>query len=86
MVDNFEGITFTDDENLSGEEKIIELVTFPGNPLGIFSKPVYNNSILVYDTVYYWPSLTNLDVYGKLDHEIVIFSLSKLTGHGKKKK
>jgi len=59
---------------------VIEFVTAPNNPDGVMRVPVYSNSKnVVYDMVYYWPSWTN--VTEKASHDIMLFSLSKLTGH-----
>ena len=62
------------------ENEIIEFVTTPNNPDGSMRTPYYSNSTnLVYDMVYYWPSWTT--VTEKANHDIMLFSLSKLSGH-----
>ena len=59
---------------------IIEFVTSPNNPTGEIRTPHYNSSAnLVYDMVYYWPTWTNITYTAS--HDIMLFSLSKLTGH-----
>eukprot|EP01090_Pellita_catalonica_P006397 TRINITY_DN16600_c0_g1_i1.p1 TRINITY_DN16600_c0_g1~~TRINITY_DN16600_c0_g1_i1.p1 ORF type:complete len:455 (+),score=47.64 TRINITY_DN16600_c0_g1_i1:187-1365(+) len=58
---------------------VIEIVTHPANPLGNYYDPAYPNGHLIYDLVYYWPYCTEIDI--KYDESIMIFSLSKMTGH-----
>jgi hypothetical protein len=58
---------------------VIEFVTVPNNPDGTIRVPYYNNAHLIYDMVYYWPSLTTIKV--KASFPIMMFSMSKLTGH-----
>lgn len=62
-------------------DRIIEFVTTPNNPDGkVRWDPHYKSSnYVVHDMVYYWPYLT--DTSYKADKDIMIFSLSKLTGH-----
>ena len=59
----------------------IEWITYPNNPDGMHQKPSFqiNPAKQIYDTVYHWPSYTR-DIQ-PLDHNIMIFSLSKLSGH-----
>lgn len=64
----------------SHADDVIEFVTHPNNPTGELREPHYSSSTnLVYDMVYYWPSWTT--VTDKADHDVMLFSLSKLTGH-----
>merc|ERR1711916_94029 len=73
------GVSFSSDESLD-PETVIEFVTVPNNPTGIHRTPFYNHTgYTVYDMVYNWPSLTN--VTDNVDHDIMLFSLSKLSGH-----
>jgi aspartate/methionine/tyrosine aminotransferase len=60
--------------------RMIEFVTSPNNPSGkVTWEPHYHSKYTVYDMVYYWPYLT--DTSYKANKDIMIFSLSKLTGH-----
>lgn len=62
------------------QNDIIEFVTYPNNPDGSLRVPYYSSSSnLIYDMVYYWPTWTNVSTTA--NHDIMIFSLSKLTGH-----
>jgi len=61
-------------------QSVIEMMTLPSNPSGIIRPRIYSNACHIYDLVYYWPHLTN-EVNQTLDEDIMIFSLSKLTGH-----
>lgn len=62
-------------------EDSIEWVTYPNNPDGKRLSPAFqlDPEKQIYDTVYYWPSYTRNMI--PLDHNIMIFSLSKLSGH-----
>jgi len=81
---------FTTNTSLNGSD-VIEIVTWPGNPAGRYSSPAYQDSIKIYDCVYYWPSTwgpnanssehSSTPPQGMLDEDIVAFSASKLTGH-----
>jgi L-tryptophan--pyruvate aminotransferase len=71
--------TFSYDENLPAGTPILEFVCVPNNPTGESSKPIYNDSFVVYDTVYNWPGAA--PITPDIDAEVVLFSLSKLTGH-----
>jgi aspartate/methionine/tyrosine aminotransferase len=71
---------FTSDENLVDQSSIIEYVTLPNNPTGEHREVVYKNSpYTVHDMVFYWPSMTSTP---KVNFNVMMFSLSKLTGHG----
>lgn len=61
---------------------LIELVTSPNNPDGQLKKSVLHgpNVKAIYDRVYYWPHFTAIDS-APADEEVMLFSLSKLTGH-----
>jgi len=72
-------LVFNDSLNQEDNKDIIEFVTYPNNPDGKWRSPVYDNSHYVYDSVYYWHSLVDVEVM--LDVPIVLFSMSKATGH-----
>lgn len=61
---------------------LIELVTSPNNPDGQLKKSVLHgpNVKAIYDRVYYWPHFTAIDS-APANEEVMLFSLSKLTGH-----
>jgi L-tryptophan--pyruvate aminotransferase len=63
-------------ESQSGE--LIEIVTAPNNPDGKMQVGQHPNSLKIYDLCYHWPQYT--EVF-KRDHDMMIFSLSKSTGH-----
>lgn len=62
----------------SSQEGLIEIVTAPNNPDGKMQKGIYEDSLKILDLSYHWPQYTQ--VYPRSD-EIMIFSLSKATGH-----
>nr|GFA30897.1 tryptophan aminotransferase-related protein 3-like [Tanacetum cinerariifolium] len=64
--------------NNSSDMDVIEFVTSPSNPGGELKTPVLGGNA-VYDHVYFWPHFTPIP--SPSDHDIMIFSLSKLTGH-----
>ncbi|KAL3501151.1 hypothetical protein ACH5RR_035600 [Cinchona calisaya] len=59
----------------------IEMVTSPNNPSGEMREQVVNRpqGKTIYDLAYYWPQYT--PITSKLDHDIMLFTLSKCTGH-----
>lgn len=59
----------------------IELVCSPNNPDGSIRKAVLNskNGKTIHDLAYYWPQYT--PITGAVDHDIMLFSVSKSTGH-----
>ncbi|GFP97488.1 l-tryptophan--pyruvate aminotransferase 1 [Phtheirospermum japonicum] len=63
------------------DEPYIEMVTSPNNPDGAVRKPVVNGTkgILIHDLAYYWPHYDA--VTAPADHDIMLFTLSKFTGH-----
>ncbi|KAL0482683.1 tryptophan aminotransferase-related protein [Acrasis kona] len=65
------------------QDNLIEFITSPNNPTGkVDWEPHYKQGKLqVHDMVYYWPSLTDTSKYPPLNKDIMVFSLSKLTGH-----
>jgi L-tryptophan--pyruvate aminotransferase len=64
---------------------MIEIVTSPNNPDGRRAVPAFqeNPGMLIHDHVYHWPTILNpeQDTIELENEEIMIFSLSKLTGH-----
>lgn len=64
----------------SDSEPYIELVTSPNNPDGKIQQAVVNGTgPVVYDLAYYWPHFT--PITGPADHDIMLFTISKSTGH-----
>ncbi|KAJ0500356.1 putative alliinase, EGF-like domain, pyridoxal phosphate-dependent transferase, major [Helianthus annuus] len=57
---------------------VIEFVTSPTNPGGELKKSVTGGKT-IHDHAYFWPQFTPIP--GPSDHDLMIFSLSKLTGH-----
>ncbi|KAF5780575.1 putative alliinase, EGF-like domain, pyridoxal phosphate-dependent transferase, major [Helianthus annuus] len=57
---------------------VIEFVTSPTNPGGELKKSVTGGKTIL-DHAYFWPQFTPIP--GPSDHDLMIFSLSKLTGH-----
>ncbi|CAL5348640.1 unnamed protein product [Camellia sinensis] len=60
---------------------VIEFVTSPNNPDGLFKKPTIQGSTVkaIYDHAYYWPHFTPIPA--PADGDLMIFTISKLTGH-----
>ncbi|XP_062099654.1 tryptophan aminotransferase-related protein 3-like [Humulus lupulus] len=60
---------------------LIEIVTSPNNPDGQLNRArlQHPNAKAIYDRVYYWPHFTAISA--PADDDIMLFSLSKLTGH-----
>jgi len=58
---------------------VIEVVTSPNNPDGNNRTNFYPTQYTIYDSVYYWPLFTT--IYQPLNKDIMLFSLSKLSGH-----
>lgn len=57
---------------------VIEFVTSPNNPDGELKTSVLGGKT-IYDHAYFWPHFTPIP--GPSDHDLMIFTLSKLTGH-----
>lgn len=59
----------------------IEFVTSPNNPDGQLKEAVLRgpNAKQIYDLAYYWPHYTAIP--SPMDEDLMIFTLSKLTGH-----
>ncbi|KAF5781848.1 putative alliinase, EGF-like domain, pyridoxal phosphate-dependent transferase, major [Helianthus annuus] len=75
----FEGDTYSwQSNNSKNNEDVIEFVTSPNNPDGELKKSVLGGKT-IYDHAYYWPHFT--PITGPSDHDLMIFTLSKLTGH-----
>ena len=60
---------------------IIEFVTSPNNPDGQLMKAAVqgNYAKAIYDHAYFWPHFTAIPA--PADEDLMIFTLSKLTGH-----
>lgn len=67
--------------NGSHAKNVIEIVTSPNNPDGHLRKAVLHGSSVatIYDHAYYWPHYSAISAPS--DEDIMIFTLSKLTGH-----
>ncbi|XP_076896836.1 tryptophan aminotransferase-related protein 3-like [Bidens hawaiensis] len=62
----------------SNNTDVIEFVTSPNNPDGELKKAVLDRKA-IYDHAYFWPHFTPIP--GPSDHDLMLFTLSKLTGH-----
>ncbi|GMJ03150.1 TRYPTOPHAN AMINOTRANSFERASE RELATED 4 [Hibiscus trionum] len=64
------------------EGNFIEFVTSPNNPDGQLKKAVLEGQYVktIHDLAYYWPHYTA--VPAPVEEDLMIFTLSKLTGHG----
>ncbi|XP_072998595.1 uncharacterized protein [Typha latifolia] len=62
-------------------EAYIELVCSPNNPDGLIREAVLKSEAgkTIHDLAYYWPQYT--PIIGQADHEIMLFTVSKSTGH-----
>ncbi|XP_007019618.2 PREDICTED: tryptophan aminotransferase-related protein 3 [Theobroma cacao] len=84
---NSEDYKFKGDTSLYKNERdsqgnFIELVTSPNNPDGQLKKAVLQGPSVktIHDLAYYWPHYTPIPA--PADEDLMIFTLSKLTGHG----
>nr|XP_043613366.1 tryptophan aminotransferase-related protein 4-like [Erigeron canadensis] len=76
---NFEGNTTSWKlNNSSNNMDVVEFVTSPNNPDGEFKTSVLGGKT-IYDHAYLWPHFTPIP--GPSDQDVMIFTLSKLTGH-----
>lgn len=77
----FEGHTSLWENNSDSTLNLIEFVTSPNNPDGQLNKAVLHapNVKVIHDHAYYWPQFTAIPAPS--DEDIMIFTLSKLTGH-----
>ncbi|KAM6542254.1 hypothetical protein CsatB_006701 [Cannabis sativa] len=68
-------------KKMNNDDNIIEIVTSPNNPDGKLNRArlQHPNAKAIYDRVYYWPQFTPISA--PADDDIMLFSLSKLTGH-----
>ena len=64
--------------NSTNKMDVIEFVTSPNNPDGELKTSVLGKKN-IYDHAYLWPHFT--PITGPSDHDLMIFTLSKLTGH-----
>lgn len=60
---------------------VIEFVTSPNNPDGLLKKAVLGGSSVntIHDFAYFWPHFTSIP--SPADEDLMLFTLSKLTGH-----
>lgn len=60
---------------------MVEFVTAPNNPDGQLNKPILKGPFVktIYDHAYFWPHFTPIPA--PTDEDLMIFSISKLTGH-----
>ena len=58
-------------------DKFFKFATSPNNPTGELQEP--EGDLNVVDACYYWPQYTRITK--KLNHDVMIFGLSKCTGH-----
>ncbi|KAF3445639.1 hypothetical protein FNV43_RR10815 [Rhamnella rubrinervis] len=77
----FEGDVSVWKNNSNATTNLIEFVNSPNNPDGQLNKAVLQgrNAKAIYDRVYFWPHFTAIPA--PADEDIMIFSISKLTGH-----
>eukprot|EP00164_Ancoracysta_twista_P002537 GFYU01003381.1.p1 GENE.GFYU01003381.1~~GFYU01003381.1.p1 ORF type:complete len:459 (-),score=169.37 GFYU01003381.1:184-1560(-) len=60
--------------------RTVEMMTVVNNPTFEVNRAAYyKDSLKIYDFAYYWPSYVKIDK--KFDEDVMIFTLSKLTGH-----
>ncbi|CAH1446144.1 unnamed protein product [Lactuca virosa] len=64
--------------NATDKMDVIEFVTSPNNPDGELKTSVLGGKT-IYDHAYFWPHFTPIPAPS--DHDFMIFTLSKLTGH-----
>ncbi|KAK1440395.1 hypothetical protein QVD17_06220 [Tagetes erecta] len=64
--------------NSTSNMDVIEFVTSPNNPDGELKQSVLGGKT-IYDHAYFWPHFT--PILGPSDQDLMIFTLSKLTGH-----
>nr|XP_043617399.1 tryptophan aminotransferase-related protein 3-like [Erigeron canadensis] len=64
--------------NSTNNMDVVEFVTSPNNPDGELKTSVLGGKA-IYDHAYFWPHFTPIP--GPSDHDLMIFTLSKLTGH-----
>ncbi|KAL4354693.1 hypothetical protein GQ457_06G006660 [Hibiscus cannabinus] len=78
----FEGDTSLYNNGRFSLGNFVELVTSPNNPDGKLKKAVLQGPSVktIHDLAYYWPHYT--PVPAPADEDLMIFTLSKLTGHG----
>ncbi|WCJ44071.1 tryptophan aminotransferase related 1 [Euphorbia peplus] len=77
----FSGHTFSVKDDMNSSENYIEIVTSPNNPDGQLKKAILEGESVktIHDFAYYWPHFT--PITAPADEDLMIFSLSKLTGH-----
>jgi L-tryptophan--pyruvate aminotransferase len=61
---------------------VVELITAPNNPTGYFPNFHYSNAaVKIVDAVYHWPFINGGDNRKIMDADVVLFSLTKSSGH-----
>ncbi|KAE8653948.1 hypothetical protein F3Y22_tig00117056pilonHSYRG00559 [Hibiscus syriacus] len=77
----FEGDPNTWRNMSDGGANVIEFVTAPNNPDGRLNKSILEdpNVKTIHDRAYYWPYFTPIPA--PTDEDLMVFTLSKLTGH-----
>ncbi|KAL4311221.1 hypothetical protein GQ457_01G016670 [Hibiscus cannabinus] len=80
----FEGDAYTWQNRSDGSANVIEFVTAPNNPDGRLSEAILDgpNVKTIHDRAYYWPHFTPIPA--PTDEDVMVFTLSKLTGIGVK--
>ncbi|KAK9117234.1 hypothetical protein Sjap_016181 [Stephania japonica] len=70
-----------DANTFNGEKPYIEIVCSPNNPDGLIKQAVVNKNggKEIHDLAYYWPQYTAITALA--DHDLMLFTASKLTGH-----
>ncbi|RZB61000.1 Tryptophan aminotransferase-related protein 4 isoform B [Glycine soja] len=78
---SYEGDTSLWKNNTNSSFRFIEFVTSPNNPDGKLNKGVLKGSDVktIYDRAYYWPHFTAIS--SPADDDLMVFTISKLTGH-----
>ncbi|XP_022767971.1 tryptophan aminotransferase-related protein 4-like isoform X2 [Durio zibethinus] len=77
----FQGDAYTWRKKSDAITNMIEFVTSPNNPDGRLNKQILHgpNVKTIYDRAYYWPHFTPIPA--PADEDLMVFTLSKLTGH-----
>ena len=78
---NFGGDVSLWRNNSDDKTNLIEFVNSPNNPDGQLKEAVLRSPNVehIYDRVYYWPYFSAISA--QADDDIMLFSISKLTGH-----
>ncbi|URD94946.1 tryptophan aminotransferase-related protein 4-like [Musa troglodytarum] len=65
--------------SVSSATNVIEFVTSPNNPDGLFKQPVLGTSAVIFDYAYYWPHYS--PILDPADEDVMLFTNSKISGH-----